>query len=149
MIVEHGLSSRLLCSALLCSALLSSPTLPPNNAWAARTESMTARLSRDEVQSELRRVTDRCEELEIKTRVQRKSSAPGAAEARSELKELQFKRDDLRARYQRMQEQQQVERNRQSLRYAHFTPRQPTSSPSPTPRHLASPHPTSPRPTRR
>lgn len=52
----------------------------------------------DDMTRELRLVTDKCEEFEIKTRVIfRKSSAPGAAEAKAELKALQAQRDELRA----------------------------------------------------
>ena len=63
----------------------------------------TARLSLPEVLTELRRVTDRAEELEIRTRVLfKKASTPGAAEAKAELRLLQQRRDELLARYQRM-----------------------------------------------
>lgn len=48
------------------------------------------------MKKELMRVTDKAEELEIKTRVQRKAT-DAAAESRAQLKQLQDRRDELKA----------------------------------------------------
>ena len=51
----------------------------------------------DELKRELVRVTDRAEELEIKTRVNRKATSEAAMELRTHLKSLQERREELRA----------------------------------------------------
>lgn len=52
--------------------------------------------SPEELAKELRRVTDKAEELEIKVRVSKKSTKADAVEARAKLKTLVARRDELR-----------------------------------------------------